>query len=106
MQSLDEARRARIVVERRAYLSYADLEHAFADYRVGPDCFDELLLCDELAGTPDYKKEHREFFWRERNLPLITPQALIDQIQPKSAKDDLFFGHVVSPGRLFKIASS
>jgi len=53
VRRLDELRRLRVVIERRANFSDADLQHAVSHSRLRPDGFDQFIFRHQTARIAD-----------------------------------------------------
>ena len=88
---LNELRRLRIVIERRANFPDTDLQHAVGHGCLRPDGFDQLIFCHQAARIADQVEQDGEFFGREGDGLLITPQTFVDEVEAEVSEDDLFF---------------
>jgi hypothetical protein len=82
-------RARRIVIERLAYLSYADLQYGIAYVGLRPDGVEQIVFSHQLAGALGQVLQDGERLGPERDLLLISIQALAGRAESEWREYDL-----------------
>src|SRR5262245_34770310 len=86
---LDEARAPGVIVERAPELLNARGERGVAHDRIAPHGTEELAPRDQLAGTPDQRRQHGCRPGSELHLALTGPEATTPRIESVATEPDL-----------------
>jgi hypothetical protein len=81
---LDEARRARVVVQRVAHLAHRHAQHRVDDVGVGPHRFEERVLRDELIRPRDEVLEDAERVDGQLHTLVAVPETLVLPVEARS----------------------
>ena len=69
----------------------ADFQHAVGDGCLWPDSFYQFVFCHETTRIADEIEQDGEFFGRDGDGLVITPQALVDEVETEFSEEDLLF---------------
>src|SRR5262249_37331208 len=91
MSRLNKLRRLRIVIERDANFSDADLQHAIRHGCLWPDGFDQFIFRHQASRIADEVEQKGKLFGRNGDGLPIAPQTFVNEIEAEGSKDDLLF---------------